>query len=62
MCVMFNNGILQGDAIMKAAKDMFRYIKAIYPHAKDFFNYFEKTWMQKIDMWVKRYRSILHAN
>ena len=34
----------------------------MYPQAKGFLNYFEKTWMHKIEMWMKGYRNMPHAN
>ena len=44
------------------AKDKFEYLKARYPQAKVFLNYFEKTWMHKIKMWVRGYWNMPHAN
>jgi hypothetical protein len=60
--LMYGNGILQGELAVKAAKERFEFLKVKYPQAKAFFLYFEKTWIPKIEMWVKGYRNILHAN
>ena len=59
---MYGNGGLEGDAAVRMAKDKFEYLKARYPQAKVFLNYFEKTWMHKIEMWVRGYRNMPHAN
>ena len=60
--LMYGNGILQGDLAVKAAEERFQHLKTKYPQAKAFFTYFEKTWIPKIEMWVKGYRNIPHAN
>ena len=59
---MYGNGVIEGDAAVRVAKDKFEYLKARYPQAKVFLNYFEKTWMHKIEMWVRGYRNMPHAN
>ena len=59
---MYGNGILQGDLAVKAARERFQHLKAMYPQAKAFFVYFETTWIPKIEMWVKGYRNMPHAN
>ena len=50
---MYGNGILQGDVAVTVANDKFEYLKAMYAQAKVFLNYFEKTWMYKIEMLVR---------
>ena len=60
--LMYGNEILQGELAVKAAEDIFEFLKAKYLQAKAFFLYFEKTWILKIEMWVNRYRNISHAN
>lgn len=41
--LMYRCGILQGHAIVQAAKDKFKDVKAKYLVVKTFLNYFEKT-------------------
>ena len=60
--LMYGNEILQGELAVKAAREKFEFLKVKYPQAKLFFLYFEKTWIPKIEMWVKGYRNIPHAN
>lgn len=60
--LMYGNGILQGDLAVQAARERFQFIKAKYPQAKAFFVYFETTWIPKIEMWVKGFRNMPHAN
>ena len=60
--LMYGNGILQGDLAVKAARERFQYMKSKYPQAKAFFTYFEATWIPKIEMWVKGFKNMPHAN
>ena len=60
--LMYGNGNLQGELAVKVTMERFEFLKAKYPQAKAFFLYFEKTWIPKIEMWVKGYRNIPHAN
>ena len=60
--LMYGNGILQGDLAVQAARERFQHIKAKYPQAKAFFAYFETHWIPKIEMWVKAFRNMPHAN
>jgi hypothetical protein len=48
--LMYWNGILQGELVVKATEERFEFLKTKYPHAKAFFLYFEKTWIPKIEM------------
>ena len=60
--LMYGNGILQGDLAVKAAHERFKFLKEKYPQAKAFFAYFKEHWIPKLEMWVKGFRNMPHAN
>ena len=59
---MYGAGRHKGEAAVQISMQKFAELKDTYQSAKTFFVYFEKTWIPKLRMWVKGYRTVPHAN
>ena len=60
--LMYGAGRQEDEAAVHISMQNFAELKETYESAKTLFVYFKKTWISKLRMWVKEYRTLPHAN